>query len=91
MKLVWEQNTIQAFKSGKKALWAESSLQAVNLEKYFILRVDSSGYAVRVVLEKSVRTSAQGMPTIQDAISGKTVPVAFMSRKLFLGVGETEN
>ena len=48
--------------------------------KPFILRVDLSGYAVGAVLEQTARTS--GMPTVQDAFSGKTTPVAFMSRKL---------
>ena len=80
LKLVWEQNEIQAFESVKKALLAELSLQIVDPNKPFILRVDSSGYAVGAVLEQTARTS--GMPTVQDAFSGKTTPVAFMSRKL---------
>ena len=77
LKLVWEQNEIQAFELVKKALLAELSLQLVDPNKPFILRVDSSGYAVGAVLEQTARTS--GMPTVQDAFSGKTTPVAFMS------------
>ena len=50
LKLVWEQDEIQAFESVKKALLAELSLQIVDPNNPFILRVDSSGYVVGAVL-----------------------------------------
>ena len=69
MKFVWEQDEIQAFKSVKKASFAELSLQIVDPTKPFILRMDSSWYVVGAVLEQTARTSE--MPTVQDVFSGK--------------------
>ena len=45
-----------------------------------MLRVDASGYAVGGVLEQLVYEAR--MPTPEDVENRKTVPVAFMSRKL---------
>ena len=52
----------------------------MNTNKPFVLRVDASGYAVGATLEQLV--SEDRMPTPEDVKSRKTVPVAFLSRKL---------
>jgi hypothetical protein len=58
-------------------------LQRVNPDKPFVLRVDASRYAVGATLEQLI--DGDRNPTPQDVLEGKTVPVAFMSRKLTKG------
>ena len=58
-------------------------LQRVNPDKPFVLRVDASRYAVGGTLEQLVDEDRK--PTAQDVLDKKTVPVAFMSRKLTHG------
>ena len=58
-------------------------LQRVNPDKPFLLRVDASRYAVGATLEHLVDEDRK--PTPQDVLERKTVPVAFMSRKLTKG------
>ncbi len=56
------------------------SLQHVNAGKHVVLRCDIDGNAVGATLDQlkdSIETH-----TAQDAIEGKTMPIAFMSRKL---------
>ena len=55
-------------------------LQRVNPDKPFVLRTDASRYAVGATLEQLV--DEDRAPTVEDVLLGKTVPVAFMSRKL---------
>ena len=49
-------------------------------DKPFVLRVDASKYAVRAALEQLL--DEERCPTKEDVLNRKTVPVAFMSRKL---------
>ena len=72
-----------AFQELKRRLVSGLALQRVNPDKPFILRVDASGYAVGATLEQL--KEGDQVPTPQDAIDKKTVPVAFMSRKLAEG------
>ena len=55
-------------------------LQRVNPDKPFILRADSSGYAVGATLEQLL--DEDRAPTVEDVRAKKTAPVAFLSRKL---------
>jgi hypothetical protein len=74
---------IQAFEELKKRLVSGLALQRVNPDKPFVLRVDASGYAVGATLEQLKEGDHQ--PTTEDVLQKKTVPVAFMSRKLTEG------
>ena len=69
-----------AFQKIKKRLCGELILQQVNPEKPFFLRADASQYAIGATLEQLV--DEDRAPTIEDVLAKKTVPVAFMSRKL---------
>ena len=71
---------IQAFESIKQKVLSKLSLQRVNPDKPFVLRVDASRYAIGATLEQLL--DEKRAPTIEDVRSRKTVPVAFMSRKL---------
>jgi hypothetical protein len=71
---------LEAFEELKHRLCQGLSLQRVNPDKPFVLRVDASGYAVGATLEQL--GEGDGTPTAQDVMEKKTVPVAFMSRKL---------
>ena len=64
----------------KEALVSGLSLQAVNPDAPFVLRVDSSDKAIEAVLEQL--PGAKGPITTAQALSNKTVPVAFMSKTL---------
>jgi hypothetical protein len=56
------------------------TLNAVNLDKPFVLRADASRYAVGATLEQLPDSDL--VPNIEDVRARKTVPVAFLSRKL---------
>ena len=71
---------MKAFQELKRRLCSGLILQRVNPDKPFVLRVDASGYAVGATLEQL--KEGDGRPIAQDAMEKKTVPVAFMSRKL---------
>ena len=55
-------------------------LQRVNPDKPFILKLDASKYTVGAALEQLL--DEERCPTKEDVLNRKTVPVAFMSRKL---------
>jgi hypothetical protein len=74
---------LQAFEELKKRLCSGLILQRVDPDKPFVLRVDASGYAVGATLEQL--KEGKGKPTPQDVMDKKTVPIAFMSRKLTVG------
>ena len=74
-----------AFEAIKASLMSGLSLQTVDPDKPFILRVDASGRAVGAALEQ-FSEEVPGMPKVDDAMGRrKTVPVAFCSRKLTPG------
>ena len=79
------ESDLEAFNKLKAALVSGLSLQAVNPDAPFVLRVDASQKAIGAVLEQL--PNAQGPITPQDTLSQKTVPVAFLSRKLTPGQG----
>ena len=78
--LTWSEDAKLAFETLKQAMLKQMSLQVVNRAWSFVLRMDASGCAIGAVLEQAPRM--EGMPTLADTASGKTVSVAFMSRKL---------
>ena len=80
VKIAWVEIQEQAFKNIKKLLLSELVLQRVNPDKPFVLRCDASSYAVGAALEQLV--GEDRAPSVEDVRAKKTVPVAFMSRKL---------
>ena len=79
----WTPEDQQIFQEIKNRLCAGLVLQRVNPDKDFVLRVDASGYAIGATLEQLLDENRR--PTQEDFKSGKTVPVAFFSRKLTEG------
>ena len=79
-KIEWDVEDERLFEEVKRKLCSNLVLQRVNPDKPFILRTDASRYAVGATLEQLLDEDRQ--PTIDDVRQGKTVPVAFMSRKL---------
>ena len=82
-KIEWSDSDIRNFEEIKKRLCTQLSLQIVNPDKPFVLRVDASQYAVGATLEQI--KEGDEVPTVQHVMEKKTVPVAFMSRKLATG------
>ncbi len=82
-RIEWNPEDQKAFDEIKKRLCSQLALQRVNPDKPFVLRVDASGYAVGASLEQLIDEDRK--PTAQDVLEKKTVPVAFMSRKLAPG------
>ncbi len=56
------------------------SLQVVNPNRPFILRIDASGRAIGAVLEQLPEDAVR--PTPEGVLKGQTTPLAIMSRKL---------
>ena len=83
VRVTWDAKDQEAFEAIKRSLVDRLSLLHVNPDRPFILRTDACGYAVGAVLEQLRESDA--MPTAQDALEGRTQPVAFMSRKLTEG------
>jgi hypothetical protein len=79
-KIQWEPSDISRFEEIKLKLSEKLSLNAVDPDKPFVLRADASRYAVGATLEQLPNSNQ--MPTMEDVRLGKTVPVAFLSRKL---------
>ena len=77
------ESDLEAFNKLKAALVSGLSLQAVNPDAPFVLRVDAQERAIGAVLEQL--PNAQGPITPQDSLEKRTVPVAFLSRKLTPG------
>ncbi len=71
---------IEDFETLRKALLEGLSLQVVNPDRPFVLRIDASGRAIGDVLEQLPEYA--GRPTPEGVLKGQTIPVAFMSRKL---------
>ena len=76
----WDEADLEAFEAIKKVLCESLILQRVNPDKPFVLRVDASKYAVGAALEQLL--NEERCPAKEDVLNRKTVPVAFMSRKL---------
>ena len=68
-----------AFERVKEELLKGLSLQVVDPDRPFVLRVDACKYGVGASLEQ---LPGPGMPNEEDAKAGRTRPVAFFSRKL---------
>jgi hypothetical protein len=79
-QITWCLEDQKAFDEIKARLCSQLVLQRVNPDKPFILRADASKYAVGATLEQLI--DEDRMPTADDVRQQKTVPVAFMSRKL---------
>jgi len=82
-KVEFDSEDLLAFEELKKRLCSGLILQRVSPTKPFVLRVDASGYAIGATLEQLKQGNEK--PTAQDVIDKKTVPVAFLSRKLTQG------
>ena len=80
LPISWDEDDQKAFDEIKSLLCGQLELQRVNPDRPFVLRVDASNYAVGASLEQLVDEDRQ--PTPQDVLEKRTVPVAFMSRKL---------
>jgi hypothetical protein len=76
----WDDESRKAFEEVKKALLKGLSLQVVDPNRPFILKVDASGRSIGAVLEQLPLGEVE--LTTDKAMQGKTIPVAFMSRKL---------
>ena len=86
MRITWDEEDQQAFEELREKLCSGLQLQIVNPDKPFILRVDASQFAVGGVLEQLKDDEDKTrIPTAEDVRAGKTMPVAFMSRKLTEG------
>ncbi len=83
LPITWDPEDQEAFDEVKKLLLGKLSLFHVNPDKPFVLRTDACGYAVGAVLEQM--PDSDELPTAADCIAGRTIPVAFMSRKLTEG------
>jgi hypothetical protein len=79
-RVEWNEEEIACFEALKQKLCGKLILQCVNPDRPFILRVDSSGRAVGAVLEQL--REGDDIPTFEDVKNKRTVPVAFLSRKL---------
>ena len=79
----WNEKDEESFRKIKAQLCSRLGLQRINPDQPFVLRVDASGFAVGAVLEQL--EEPKGMPTVEDARDRKTVPIAFLSRKLTEG------
>jgi hypothetical protein len=79
-QIAWGEEDQKAFEEVKARLCSQLVLQRVNPDKPFVLRADASKYAVGATLEQLI--DEDRMPTADDVRQQKTVPVAFMSRKL---------
>ena len=80
VRITWTEEDQKAFEEIKRRLCSNLLLQRVNPDKPFVLRVDASAYAVGASLEQLI--DEDRMPTSEDVQKGRTVPVAFLSRKL---------
>ena len=74
---------LEAFNSLKKELTSGLSLQAINPDAPFVLRVDASERAIGAVLEQLPDAKKDMSP--EEATPGKSVPVAFLSRNVTPG------
>ena len=81
--ITWTPQDQVIFEEIKRRLCSALELQRVNPDKPFMLRVDSSKYAVGATLEQLLDEKRK--PTIEDVRQERTVPVAFLSRKLTPG------
>jgi hypothetical protein len=70
----------RTFEAIKRLLCERLVLQRMNPDKPFVIRADASRYAVGAVLEQLAE--GNGVPTQEDILGRKTVPVGFMSKKL---------
>ena len=83
VRIAWNERDQEAFDEVKRKLCSGLELIRVNPDKPFILRADASLYAIGATLEQFPGENC--LPTREEVIAGKTVPVAFFSRKLTEG------
>ena len=79
-KISWGSEDQVAFEEIKRRLRSKLILQRVNPDRPYVLRVDASTYAVGASLEQLVDDDR--CATVEDVVPKRTVPVAFLSRKL---------
>ena len=68
-KITWDSDDQKAFEEIKVRLCSQLSLQRVNPDRPFVLRVDASTYAVGASLEQLVDEDRK--PTVEDVIAKK--------------------
>ena len=81
--ITWTDADQKAFEEIKEKLCSGLSLTRVDPDRPYILRTDASNFAIGAVLEQF--PDEKRLPTGEQLLAGKTVPVAFLSRKLAEG------
>jgi len=79
-KISWDAEDQVAFDEIKRRLCWKLILQRVKPDNPFQLRMDASTFDIGATLEQAAE--GEGVPTVEELLQKKTVPVALMSRKL---------
>ena len=83
MPITWTDADQKDFEEIKEKLCSGLSLTRLDPDRPYILRTDASNFAIGAVLGQF--PDEKRLPTREEVLAGKTVPVAFFSRKLAEG------